>query len=634
MQSLLAVLALLAGQDGEWAADWPDAARRARDEKKLVLVLVELYGGLKIPERLPPFFAEGDLAELKRHRFVGLRWKRGMKAPFQDPAVYGMGSLTFGAALLVATPDGRVVGQCAPHGAPFLDLTLRSVLLKHPEFTGSPLGESADPLERAELLLRRGEVDQVGPLVREPGSARGFRLQASYFARQLRGADALEALRKARERGGPEIQSDLDVEEGRVLLGLGKPREAAKALVSVLDREPADPRVAEAKYLLSHILLRDDLADGKAGFEETVRTSPGSVWGEAARTILSLGAPEAVAAARLQWPTDRMLEVVRETEPDPLAVADAGRAAEDAVAYLLRSQLPDGSWSTPASLSSEAPAFTVAATAICASSLLPYRDRKEPAAAVDRALEHVLGAVASGALDRQGRVFGFGYAVWGRAFALRFLARASGARGSESMKGLVRELARDQTPSGGWSYYAGIDPAFVTATVILALQEALEAGVPVPEAVVQKGLRSLESGRDPGGAFRYAPGGAAPRAEAGVRSPLCALALLRGGRGKPSDLVAALDRYLEGRLDVRKERGKALCHTGPDGTAAYYLLFGYAFAAESLGRVAGERRAAYRSALLEDVLAARRGDGSFLDFPAVGRHYGTGMALTALARLR
>jgi hypothetical protein len=630
MRTSLLLLALLAPRDAEWAADWTDASRRAREEKKLVLVLVELYGGLTIPERLPALFLVGDLADLKRHRFVGLRWKRGLQAPFQDPSVYGMGPLTFGSALLVATPDGRIVAQTAPHGAFYLDLFLRSVLRKHPEFTGSRVDPAKDPLDRAEAHLRRGELEEAESLLRRPSSARGFRLQASLKARLRRGEEAREAIRNARASAGPDLAAELDVDEGVLLLGLGKPREAAKLLHSVLERSPQSPRAAEARYHLSHILLRDRVADGKAGFEETVRTAGGTPWAKAAEAVLKGGSLETAAYARLEWPAEPSLEVARVPAPRPLPPSEAPRAADAAVRYLLGAQLPDGSWITPASLSSEAAAFTVATTAICARSLRPYRDRKDVAEAIERGVQRVISLVGADALDRQARVFGFGYSIWARALAVRLLARGPGDRAAGTRDRLVRELVRDQSAAGGWTYYAGVDPSFVTATVLLALQEAKEAGAAVPPATLEKGLRCLESARGPRGAFRYFPGGSAPGAEAGPRSPLCALALLRGGRGDPAGVAAGLDRYLEARLEVRKERGKALCHTGPDGTAAYYLLFGYAFAAETLASLPEGRREAYRKAILEDVLAARLEDGSFLDFPAMGRSYGTAMALAAL----
>jgi len=625
------------GVDGEWAKDWAEAAGRARDQKKLVLVAVELYAGLQIPDRIPPLFEEGTLADLLRSRFVGLRWKQGMKAPFQDPSVYGMGAHTFGAGILVATPDGAIVGQCIPLTSLILDQFLCSMLRARPEFRGLSLGEFSDPLDRAEAHLKRGEFEEAEALLRASAvTVRSLRLQARRCIRLRKGPEAREALRRARELAGPDEAADLSAEEGLVLVGLGKLGEAASSFRSV---PPAHPRGPEARFWLSRILLRESPADARAGFEELLKTAPGSRWGKAAAALLAPGGLETATLMRLAWPADAALDVVRDVKPHPLETAEAARATDGAIRFLIRSQQADGSWITPACLTSEAPAFSIATTAICALSLLPYRKQKDVDLAVGRALEFVLAAQASGALDRQGRTFGFGYSIWGRVFALRLLSRCSregigpAPRVSSALQPLARELERDQTAAGGWSYYAGLDPAFVTGAVLLALFDGREAGAVVSEETLRRGLANLAGARAAPGKFRYSPGGAEPRAEAGLRSPMCELALQRGGKGEPGALGAALDHFLASRLEVRRERGKALCHTGPDGTASYYLLFGYAFSSEALGRLPQEKRDVYRKALLEDVLAARLDDGSFLDTPTMGRYYGTGMALIALARL-
>src|SRR5574342_681442 len=55
------------------------------------------------------------------------------------------------------------------------------------------------------------------------------------------------------------------------------------------------------------------------------------------------------------------------------------------------------------------------------------------------------------------------------------------------------------------------------------------------------------------------------------------MALAHAGKGDVDGLRAALDLYLKHHEHVRQERGKVLCHTGPEGNASYYLLYGCAF---------------------------------------------------------
>jgi hypothetical protein len=622
-----ALLLLGAAQD-PWAADWAEAARRAREERKLVVVPVELFGGLKIPDHLPLLFTDPDLDALLRERFVGLRWKRGMKAPFQDPAVWGMGPMTFGIGILFADPEGRIVGQCPALSAPLVEAAARAVLAKRPEAAGPPLPELKDVLDTAEALLRRGEFARAAPLLERATSPRALRLKASMLRRERRGEEALAALRQAREGGGPE--PDLLAEEAAVLTGLGRFEAAEKACAAILENHAESARAPEAKFSLGHLRARTDAAAAKAALEELARDFPGSRWGRLAAQALASGR---MAEARLAWPTEKALEVVREVPPLPLPAFRLEAVERDAAALLLRSQLPDGSWATYAQLTSRAPAFAAAATAICASALLPFAERKEVALALDRALAFLLELQGEGALAREAGTYGFGYGVWGRAFAVRFLARClrakvgDRARVEKALAGWVEELRKTQARSGGWGYYAGAEMSFATAAVILSLLEAKVEG-----EMVGRALDFLSGTRLAPGRFGYGTGSRAATAEASLRAPLGELALLRGGRG--GAVRAGLDFYLEHAAHTRKERGKVLCHTGPEGTAPYYLLFGYAYAAEALGELRADARTRYRDALVEDVLAARLEDGGFLDFPPVGRFCGTGLALAALSRLR
>ncbi len=621
---------LLGAADDPWAADWPEAARRAREEKKLVVVPVELFGGLKIPEHLPLLFTDADLDALVRERFVGLLWKQGMKAPFQDPAVWGMGPMTFGVGILFADPDGRIVGQCPALAATLVDACARGVLAKRPEATGPPLPDFKDEIDRAEAHLRRGELEKAAPLLESAASARGLRLKASMLRRQRRGEEALAALRRAREAGGPE--PDLLAEEASILTGLGRYEEAEKACAALVADHPASPRAPEARFSLGLLRGRADPASAKAGLEELVRTAPESRWGRLAAQVLRSGR---LGEARLAWPTEKLLEVAREIPPLPLPAFRLEIAEREAVALLLKSQLPDGSWATCAQLSSRASAFAAAATAICASGLLPFAERPEVAAAVDRALAFLVAVQAEDALAKEAGTYGFGYAVWARAFAVRFFARCLRAKVGDraklerAMAGWVGELRQTQARTGGWGYYAGAEMSFATASVVLALLEAKAEG-----EVVGRALDFLSGTRLAPGRFGYGTGSRSATSEASLRGPLCELALRRGGRGSAEGVQAALDFTLEHAPRTRKERGKVLCHTAPEGTAPYYLLFGYAFAAEALGELPKDARTRYRDALVENVLAARLEDGGFLDFPPVGRFCGTGLALAALAGLK
>lgn len=623
-----------------WAVDWKHASTRAGEEKKLVVVLVELYAGIELDDQLPWLFLDPDLADLMRERFVLLQWKRGMKAPFQSPEVYGMGPSTFGGAVLFATPEGHIVGQTITSSTFVVDEYARAVLARCPEAVGTPVRKELDDLSRADAHLKRGELSEAELLLDgAPRSLWGNWLRASLFRRLRRGEEAIAAMEAARGDAIGEWNIVLLAEEGILRMRMGQPDEAGKIFASVVEDYPESQSALLAKYWMARVRLQTDVPAGKALLEEIVATDLEGPWSAHATMLLESGALERYGESKLEWPVGTMMEVVREVKPQPVPPDRADSAERDAIAALLKAQMEDGTWITPYQIAARGEAFRIAATSICGLGLMPHRSRKEVAAAVDRALGSVLASVAKGSLVDEPPIAGIEYSNWGRLFALRFLARCTregmGPREKmlAAMGALVEALDKRQTRGGGWSYYGDKEASFMTAAAALALIEAKESGAEVPESLLKrtmKCLRNLGAGEE---GFLYMKGSQRSDTESALRGPLCSLALFRGGEGTVEEVRSALDRYLECRLGARRERGKALCHTAPDAVSAYYLLFGYAFAAEAVGVLPEAERAKYRNALLEDVLAARLEDGCFLDFPATGRFYGTGMALIALRHL-
>jgi hypothetical protein len=174
---------------------------------------------------------------------------------------------------------------------------------------------------------------------------------------------------------------------------------------------------------------------------------------------------------------------------------------------------------------------------------------------------------------------------------------------------------------------------------VLALHDARDAGAKVPKESLDRALDFLDRARDGDGTYRYMPDVPGARVgemhpEACGRGPVCALALRRGGRGDEKLVASALEIFGGHQGEFRAEWGKALCHTGPEGFGAHYLFYDYLFAARALRELPRDDRQRFRGPLLADVLAARLADGSFLDFPGLGRPYSTAMAALALRELR
>ncbi len=601
------------GSEIAWARDWDDAAGRARKEKKLILVIFELYAGFKVNRFAHvSLLTEPDVLALAQERLVCLRWNYGMRGAIQDPDVYGFGGSAFGRALVFFTPDGKAVGDTWHFDPVFFDQYARRVLSENRDFKGAPVGEK----DRVATLLRRGDLDEASELLKKPETARDF-LHVAMLQRRLRkGDEALTSLDEAEKRDDGTLASDLNAERGLVLARQGKSLDATVCYERVRGaREP------EAQYYLG--LLRAD----KRTWEKLVAKHPDNRWAWKAAAAIDLF-DKRLWMEKLPWVDEGMYRLAGDARTSP--VDTVKKAEDDGVAYLLKTQRANGSWPVPGEVEHATASFIVATTSICGSSLIRF-DRKDE---VRRALDYVLRTELE-----TSSATAFSYQVWGHCFALRFLAECASAgigdraKTVRAMNAHIDALDEMQSRAGGWGYVnlqevgGAKDPSmgFVTAAILLALIDAKKAGARVPDKIFEGAAGCIASMKGPDGSFSYGGGAGAPNAESSLRSPLYALALKRAGA--PDAVRASLDHYIKFRLHVRKERGKTLCHTGPEGTASYYLLYGYRFAAEA---AQGDANADVRRALVEDVLATRCDDGGFLDSPVEGRTYGTGMALIAL----
>lgn len=625
-QELLRRLAARCGSEVAWARDWEEASARAREEAKPVLAVVERYRGLPLATFAhSTLFMDTELVELVQERFVPLHLTQASGAPFEDPAAYGLGPHTFGQAVLFVDAGGRILAEAVSLDPIHVYDVARAVLREHAQ---ERPGKGRDAAES----LRRGDLERAVELLKSPRSPSEWLEKAALLRRQRQGTEALAALARARSGGVGDLEG-LELEEGRIRVRMGDFAGAEALLATRSEPEAVYWRIVARCMQIGLEAVRGEVL-------QLARSHPDDRWAWRAAALL-VGQGMATGIDRAAWHAEERLSAARVVPFAPLR--DARRAEHDALAFLLRTQLPDGSWPVPLALPAPTGPTAVAATAVVGFALLAHRDRPGVPAALERAFEFVvehLPGARSEALFDQG--------VWGQTFSLRFLAACAELRFGErervgaAMQDLVDELARGRLPDGGWAYFRlegseGVAISFVTAVVVCALLEARAAGARVEDGLIGSGADLVAAARRVPGEYRYFGPSAPqilPEAEAAFRGPLCALALERAGRGSPEEIQAALDLYLSHRGQGLAERGKTLCHTSPAGLASYYLLFGCAFAAEALERLPLRARARYRAALLEDVLALRTADGGFCDSPILGRHYGAGMALRALLELR
>jgi len=345
---------------------------------------------------------------------------------------------------------------------------------------------------------------------------------------------------------------------------------------------------------------------------------------------------------------------------------DAVREAiRGGIAYLLESQRPDGSWGgvRDATFTSGFAdpgtyhAWTVATTALATLALLDLGEGPEARAAADRGVDYL---VANADLRRPAEWDVDN--VWGLVFGLRTLARAdrdpryAATERDEAIRGaaerMIRGLARYQSPRGGWGYYASAGTlwlpewatSFTTAVGVIALVEAREAGLPVPEKVLRAAVRAVERCRLPNGAYSYSvnPIPAHLRLESidQVKGSLgriqvCNYALHRAGVTLPDGaLPEGIDLFFRYHRFLDVARNKPIPHEAYYANAAYFYLFGHYFAAQVISLLPEDEQARRRPDLRREILKCRQRDGAFWDFWIAGttKPYGTSFAILALAQ--
>jgi hypothetical protein len=345
------------------------------------------------------------------------------------------------------------------------------------------------------------------------------------------------------------------------------------------------------------------------------------------------------------------------------------RAIGRGVEFLLVRQNPSGSWGSASStrpmevyvpVPGAHQAFQAAVTALCVSALLETGgDSPRVARAVDRGeawmLAH-LPAVRRATVDTI-------YNNWAHAYSIEALARLLKYRSGdkercrklrELMAGQVDRLRRYECVDGGWCYYdfnahtqtpSGSTISFVTATALVALRQAKDAGVDVPQRMIRPAMASMLRQRNPDFSYDYGeylkmrprlpinrPGGSLGRSQA------CNLAMRLWGDRKVTDEVLRvwLDRLFARNLWLDLGRKRPIPHESWFQVAGYFFYYGHYYAALCIEQLPAAERGPYRDQLAHVLMRLQEPDGSWWDFPIYDyyKQYGTAFALMALGRCR
>lgn len=355
---------------------------------------------------------------------------------------------------------------------------------------------------------------------------------------------------------------------------------------------------------------------------------------------------------------------------EPLTEGELEKSITRGVDYLVGKQNTDGSWggaTRTKGLNIYAPvpdshlAFRTGCSTLALSGLLDSGDRRpEVVAAIDKAESWLFKKLPKlRHLDPTTT-----YNVWGHAYGLRAIAdlyeyhkddEAKLSRLRELADLQIKMLVKTEDVNGGWGYldfedhtahFSGIPTSFSTATVLLAMKDAQDHfEIQLPDREIKRGLDSINKQKTADWSFVYSythrlrPRVPINRPAGSLgRSQVCMAALRKFGDERVTDelLVHWLHRLClrEGWFDIARKR--PVPHETHFSISGYFYYYAFYYATECLQMLPAGTQKEFLPHLARHILEKQEKDGSWWDYPLYDYHqpYGTGYALTTLARLR
>lgn len=354
---------------------------------------------------------------------------------------------------------------------------------------------------------------------------------------------------------------------------------------------------------------------------------------------------------------------------EPPTPEEVEASIQRGVEWLIENQNPNGSWGSARrtkQLNIMAPvpgahhAYQGGTTSLCISALIDLNvDDPQAVEALDKAEAWLLDRAPHFRRSEQVCI----YNNWAHAYSIQAFCRMLKRHADdEAMAKEIRSqiehqidmLRRYECVDGGWCYYdfdyhtqrpAGSTISFVTATVLVALAEARDAGIEVPQRLVDRGMASILRQRKNDFAYLYGEylkmqpsrGINRPAGSLG-RSQACNIAMRRWGDEKVTDEVLTnwLDRLFarNGWLVIGAKR--PVPHEAWFQIAGYFYYYGHYYAALCIEDLPAELQPTYQDYMAATMIREQEKNGSWFDYPLYdyGHSYATGYALQTMARCR
>jgi hypothetical protein len=194
--------------------------------------------------------------------------------------------------------------------------------------------------------------------------------------------------------------------------------------------------------------------------------------------------------------------------------------------------------------------------------------------------------------------------MYGHGFATMFLAECYGMSPKPTLRDklakAVKIIVNAQNKEGGWRYQPVKADADISVTVcqVMALRAARNAGLFVPNEIVDRAIGYVKRCQNPDGGFRYmnqAGESAFPRSAGAVA------ALYSAGVYQGPEISKGIDYLM-----------KFLSAEGGAQRESYYF-YGQYYAAQALWQTGGERWTRWYPAVRDELIARQRDDGAWLD---------------------
>ncbi len=326
------------------------------------------------------------------------------------------------------------------------------------------------------------------------------------------------------------------------------------------------------------------------------------------------------------------------------AASQAG--IDKALAFLVRSQNPDGSWGSKSCDTTFEMGFAVethyawnvAAHGLATMTLLQAKETPERRATLDRAVQWLCKCrmTQRGTNWDNDAVWGWLYGLVGTvAVAQDPRFQTDAWRGPVAYRGreFAGWLAKNQEPTGGFGYYD--DPpytrrpkwgtSFSTAAVVPALQFAQQLGWLPDAATQERAMDYVRKCRLPNGAYSYdlTP---IPRVTGGenvndVKGSLGRIqvgnwALAQGGDASitPAVVKRGLEQFFEHHRFLAVARMRPVPHEAYYQNAGYFFYFGHYYCGLAIELLPTAEREGFRAQLRRRLLETQRADGSYCDF--------------------